>query len=391
LGHYKIIVQTYEDQNALPATREAAEDILKLIVKILDLASNKGFTLQRWTNVINVMIYKQPGVYLIDKLRVIHLFEADYNFIIGTVFGRRAMYSGVENNTIHSSQWAQPGRQCVDVVVMRELTLAVSKMTKTPLGGFENDASACYDRIVMNLAAAVFDRMGVPQGPLRLQEQTLLQVVHFLKTGFGTSTASYTSDANSKIYGVGQGSKAGPVTWAAISSILFEVQDRLGTGLTFATPDRMIQHKRHSDGFVDDTTGYHSRQPVWIKNVPTVDTVFKGLKSDAQSCERLLWTTGGRLALSKCKFYIAYWHFDETGQGSLMTNDELQTPSLQLTEGNTGTLQDVQQLDLNDSFKTLGIHKTISGNQDKQIQEMKKKSDTYARGILSTNVTPFEA
>ena len=53
------------------------------------------------------MIYKQPGVYLMKKLRVIHLFEADYNFInfiIGTVFGRRAMYSGVDNHTLHSSQ-----------------------------------------------------------------------------------------------------------------------------------------------------------------------------------------------------------------------------------------------------------------------------------------------
>jgi hypothetical protein len=48
LGHYKIIVQTYEDPNTLPATREAAEDILKLIVKIWtlqaikDLPSNDG-------------------------------------------------------------------------------------------------------------------------------------------------------------------------------------------------------------------------------------------------------------------------------------------------------------------------------------------------------------
>jgi hypothetical protein len=145
----------------------------------MDLASNKGFTLLRWKKVVNVMIYKQPGIYLINKIRVIHLFEADYNFIIGTVFGRRAMYSGVENNTLHSIQWAQPGRQCADAVVMRELTLAVSKMTKSPVGGFENDASACYDRIVMNLGVAVFQRMGVPCGPLRLQEQTLLKVVHF--------------------------------------------------------------------------------------------------------------------------------------------------------------------------------------------------------------------
>jgi hypothetical protein len=34
---------------------------------------------------------------------------------------------------------------------------------------------------------------------------------------------------------------------------------------------------------------------------------------------------------------------------------------------------------------------TISGNQSVQIAEMKKKSDAYARGILSVNVTHFEA
>jgi hypothetical protein len=249
----------------------------------MDLACNHGFILDRWTVVINVMIYKKPGVYLMKKLRVIHLFEADYNFIIGTIFGRRAMYSGVDNNTLHSSQWAQPGRQCSDVVVMRELTLAVSKLSKTPLAGFENDAAACYDRIVMNLVSAIFDRMGVPQGPLRLQEQTLLRVVHFLKTRFGTSQASYTSDSLHCIHGVGQGSKAGPVTWVAISSLLFEAQDLLGTGLSFQDPARTFRHTRHSDGFVDDTTGYHSKQSEWLHSTPTINTVFDGLKKTLRS------------------------------------------------------------------------------------------------------------
>jgi hypothetical protein len=129
---------------------------------------------------------------------------------------------------------------------MRELTIEVEKMTKTPLAGFENDASACYDRIVMNmLVAAVFDRLGVPPGPLHLQEQTLLHIIHYLKTGFGISNStSYTSDSTSHIYGVGQGSKAGLVTWAAVlSSILFEAQGLLGTGLTFKTPDRTLTHQ----------------------------------------------------------------------------------------------------------------------------------------------------
>ena len=116
-----------------------------------------------------------------------------------------------EITIIAASPWAQPGYQCSDVVIMRDLTLGVSKMMKTPLARFENDTSTCYDRIVMNLVSAVFDRMEVPPGPIRLQEETLIKVVHYLKTGFGASTASYTSDTIQRIYGVGQGSKAGPL------------------------------------------------------------------------------------------------------------------------------------------------------------------------------------
>jgi hypothetical protein len=124
------LVKVLEDTQAKPEARQAAGEILQLMVDIMDLASDKGFILERWTTVVNVMIYKKPGVYLMNKLRVIHLFEADYNFIIGTIFGRRAMYSGVDNHSLHDSQWAQPGRQCSDVVVMRELTLAVSKLPR---------------------------------------------------------------------------------------------------------------------------------------------------------------------------------------------------------------------------------------------------------------------
>ena len=81
--------------------RNAAKDILTLMVQVLDLASRKGFILERWIKVINLMIYKTPGLFLIEKLRAIHLFEADYNLVIGLIFGRRALYSGVDNHTLH--------------------------------------------------------------------------------------------------------------------------------------------------------------------------------------------------------------------------------------------------------------------------------------------------
>jgi hypothetical protein len=42
-----------------PELHEAADDILQLLVDIMDLACNKGFILECWTKVIDVMIYKK--------------------------------------------------------------------------------------------------------------------------------------------------------------------------------------------------------------------------------------------------------------------------------------------------------------------------------------------
>jgi hypothetical protein len=67
LGHCKLLVRTYENKNAPPEIRAAASDILNLMVGMLDLASKKGFMLERWIKVINVMICKQPGVCLFEN------------------------------------------------------------------------------------------------------------------------------------------------------------------------------------------------------------------------------------------------------------------------------------------------------------------------------------
>jgi hypothetical protein len=182
--------------------------------------------------------------------------------------------------------------------------------------------------------------------------------------GFGTSTSSYTSDTLFRIYGVGQGSKAGPVTLAAISSLLFKAQDILGTGVSFQNPTHIITHHRNSDGMVDDTTGYHGRQPKWIRKRPSIHTVFDGLKKDTHTWERLLWTSGGLLELSKCRFYIVYWKFQPDGRGQLLSKAELGTPALLLTEGKTGAFQEIAQLDLDEPFKTLGIPQNYLGQPD---------------------------
>ena len=74
-----------------------------------------------------------------------------------------------------------------------------------------------------------------------------------------------------------------------------------------------------------------------------------------------------------------------------MSKTELDASPILLTTGDSGRLQEVTQLDLDEPFKTLGIHKTVSDFQKAQVTEMKRKSGAYAGGILSVSVNHFEA
>jgi hypothetical protein len=85
------------------------------------------------------------------------------------------------------------------------------------------------------------------------------------------------------------------------------------------------------------------------------------------------------------------WTFDESGKATMRPATDMALPAFQLTEGNSNTCITVPQLDCHDSFRTLGIHKTISGDQTQQKAILRAKSDAFAKGILASAVNPFEA
>ena len=148
------------------STQEKAERILQLIHGLLATAARHGFYLARWTQVVNVMIYKRPGCIDLEKLRVIHLFEADFNLAIGIYFGRRAMQHQVRHQLIHDGQFGKPHGECQDAALSKVLYNMVAQFSQTPLGQFESDATACFDREVMNFVLTCFRLTGAPMGPL---------------------------------------------------------------------------------------------------------------------------------------------------------------------------------------------------------------------------------
>ena len=87
LGHYRALIQQ-------PL-------LLSCFVKFMNIAIQSGTSIPRWSNAINVMIEKDQGQPKINRLRIIHLFEADLNFFLKLQWGHRLVSRAKDMDMLH--------------------------------------------------------------------------------------------------------------------------------------------------------------------------------------------------------------------------------------------------------------------------------------------------
>ena len=81
-----------EDYDSVTPDPEADDDknrVFEIIATLTNLSARHGLTLKRWRKVYTTMLQKTPALNHIEKLRVINIIEADFNLMIGTLWGRR--------------------------------------------------------------------------------------------------------------------------------------------------------------------------------------------------------------------------------------------------------------------------------------------------------------
>ena len=83
IRHYKTII---EDKK-----------LTSLMIAMLNIGLQAGVALERWKHTLSIMLKKDLGKPTIDRLIIIQLFEADFNFIIAIVF--RHCLMGLRNGT----------------------------------------------------------------------------------------------------------------------------------------------------------------------------------------------------------------------------------------------------------------------------------------------------
>jgi hypothetical protein len=107
-----------------------AKAIFLAHVSILKHTVKHGRSLKRWQNVVNSMIEKEPGNPKIHRLRVIHVYEADYNLVLAIFWVRKLVHSAKDNGLFNSNCYGgRPGMSAIEPVFLEELQVSLSYLS----------------------------------------------------------------------------------------------------------------------------------------------------------------------------------------------------------------------------------------------------------------------
>ena len=388
LGHYKSLL-SIDGREDKDTTKHIAEDIMHAHYQMTSLCTKLGISLTRWQDTVTAMLGKDNGSPKLHRLRVIHLLEADLNLIVKIIIARRFVWHGEKHKIFGEAQaGGRPGRSANDIVLQKELTYDLALRTLTSLAMMENDATACFDRMIPSLVTLSLRAHGVPDEIAKLIGTTLVKMRYRIKTKLGISKRYYRHTKENPIYGTGQGSAGSMAFWLLISALLFGIMRRIAHGLTFADPQKLLSIKRTMEGFVDDTdvavNDAASDEPY------TSAQLIQTLQTDAQHWERLLFISGGKLELTKCFFYIMIWKFCDNGLPSLTPKTQL-PHTLMITQGNDAAPTSIEHKDCSAPHKTLGVMKAPNQSQAGEIIRLTTKCNNHAQAILSNSVTSSDS
>jgi hypothetical protein len=153
---------------------------------MLNMPIQLGFAPERWTHSVTPMIEKDEGKPFLTRLRIIHLFEADYNLFLKILFGKRLVSNGEKSQALNDQQHgSRPRRMTMAAPFLARLEKDLIRQTKTNSAHMDNDATGCYDRIIVSLGMLACRRLGMPKSVIRCQTDALLFMRYAIKHVYG--------------------------------------------------------------------------------------------------------------------------------------------------------------------------------------------------------------
>ena len=170
---------------------EKRELIINVHFMMLQIAAKNQHVYARWRNILTCMIEKDLGSAKNHQLQVIHLYECDLNLLLGLYI--QAMDQHYEDNYLlnKGSYRGRPGQRSIDPVIVDITQVKIAMITRRILVRFDNDATACFDRIIPHILCLCLRSYQMPAKFTGLLEDLFRYAKYAIKTANGVSKETY--------------------------------------------------------------------------------------------------------------------------------------------------------------------------------------------------------
>jgi hypothetical protein len=189
-GHYKVLSKLPDDT------------YIKVLFDIVDIAFLTQSPLPRWKHATQLMLEKGKGPG-IENLRIIQLLEADMNWLLRYLWGRKLNHHAQLEGIYSEDQFAAPGKLCCSAILNKVMYFDLLRQMRQCGALMDKDATAAFDRVLPALCVVTCRQLGMPKSAQRFFFQILRQMEYTVTTAHGRSMATYSANANPRIPGQG--------------------------------------------------------------------------------------------------------------------------------------------------------------------------------------------
>jgi hypothetical protein len=390
LGIYRTLTKAYKGSyNMRPDSKEKIElgkpttiqttalTALKIQNKIINLAISQCHSLERWKTIHNIFIEKIKGTPRIEKLRVIHIYEADWNLLLKYFIAYKLHGTACREKTVQEEQsGGRPGKCAAHSATTSVITTETVCLQKKIGATLYNDAAACFDRIIENISNATLMSEGLNPTIAKLHAQTLEKASYHIKTKYGVAETANGDMRPEPFYGTGQGAADSMPRWGILSDLIIRLYKKRAKSDRVKSPLSNTEILTIIKAYVDDTNS--------TMICKKIDDLIEMLEHNAKTWEELLYTIGGKLELTKCKFTVFKWDTDDIG--TLTISKEKTIGSIQITDNETGKIESIQEIASDEPYKLLGVPMATKDAHIAQKQMIGEKCNKMTTMIKMINL-----
>jgi hypothetical protein len=387
LGIYKALIQYYKHNmkkqaQATTYAPETNDDLahtaLTIQLHIINLAIRHTHTLARWTKVHNFFLEKQPGNPSIEKLRVIHIYEADWNIILKYFISFSLTSKACQENTVTPEQaGGRKGRSANDMATNTILTHEICRIQQLQGAVIYNDAKSCFERIIENISNIACIREGLAPEIASLHAQTLQHMKYYINTQYGCGHSHNSHMKPDPFLGLEQGAGDSMARWGFISDALIWAYNKQAISARITAPISHQTITTNIQAFVDDSHG------IIIQEHSDISDINNIIQHNMQHWESLLNAIGGKLEISKCKVVKFRWESWKNGKQRLCLYNTAQPP-IQIRDSESKQHVTLPEITTSQPYKLLGINMAFDGTSTAQTAILLPK---LRYGLSATNMS----